>query len=376
MKNFHMLLVLAGLWCGCGAPSQRDAAPVFHVEYELFAPGLQQVPYLAGNALSLGGWRPDGLEFSRVNEDVYRARFSSEAAAVECKLTLGNWDAEALDGEGFLRTNRILNIASDTLFRDSVFQWNDGTATTRLVGQVTGRVEEWGEVHIDGLLPRKVWAWMPDNDRPIETVLFLHDGRNLFDPVLANFGVDWGVDEVLDSLNRQSDLGGIAAIGFDCTDERFTDYSWTASGRTYVQWLANEGREWARQRLGLDASVRCLVGGSSMGGLISLIAIQEHPDAFHAAICMSPAFAYKGYDHTDVLHERGVDFAHRPVWMDNGTVGLEMDLQPGIDRMTAYLNEEGACTSTHIYEGARHFEADWGERLGEAVEWALLQTCE
>ena len=376
MKNFHLSLAMAGLWCGCGSPTPPDAAPVFQVEYELYAPGLQEAPYLAGNAPSLGGWRPDGVKFSRVGEDVYRARFSSEAAAVECKLTLGTWDAEALDGEGFLRTNRILNIASDTLFRDSVFQWNDGTATTRLIGQVTGRGEQGGEVHIEGLLPRKVWAWMPDKYDPIETVLLLHDGRNLFDPALANFGVDWGVDEVLDSLNRKGDWGGIAAVGFDCTDERFTDYSWTKSGRSYVHWLANEGREWVHGRLGLDAPARCIVGGSSMGGLISLIAIQEHPDAFDAAICMSPAFAYKGYDHADVLREQGVDFARRPVWIDNGTVGLEMELQPGIDRMTAFLEAEGACTTTRIYNEARHFEADWGARLGEAVEWTLRQTCE
>ena len=103
MKKFHWLLAMAGLWCGCGSPTPPDADPVFHVEYELYAPGLQEAPYLAGNAPSLGGWRPDGVEFSRFGEDVYRARFSSKAAAVECKLTLGTWDAEALDGEGFLR---------------------------------------------------------------------------------------------------------------------------------------------------------------------------------------------------------------------------------------------------------------------------------
>lgn len=376
MKNVPSLLVLTGLWCGCGAPDPSDSDSVFIVDYELYAPGLQNAPYLAGNATALGEWRPDGVEFERVGEDVYRARFSSEAAAVESKLTLGTWDAEALDEDGFLRTNRILRIDSDTLIRDSVFQWNDGTASTRVIGQVTGRLEEWGDVHIDGLLPRKVWAWMPDDDRTIETLLLLHDGRNLFDPKLASFGVDWGVDEVLDSLNRRGEWGSIAAVGFDCTDERFTDYSWTESGRAYVHWLANDGRQWAHQRLGIEAPARCIVGGSSMGGLISLIAIQEHPDAFDAAICMSPAFAFKGFDHTDVLSMKGVAFAHRPVWLDNGTVGLEMELQPGIDRMTALLAAEGACTTTRIYDGARHFEADWGERLGEAVEWALRQTCE
>lgn len=374
MKKFKQYLLIAAVASGCSEPAS-NANGLYEVTYEVFAPGAAGPLYLAGNSEALGGWRPNGVELKQVRGGLFRGVVESGAAQIECKLTLGSWETEALDSDGYLRDNRILNIVSDTLIRDTVRAWNDGTAGTRIVGQVTGHLEEWGVVEIEGLLPRKTWAWTPGDDHPIETILFMHDGRNLFDPVLANFGVDWGADEVADSLTHQGIVPGLAVVGFDCTDERFTDYSWTEQGRAYAGWLAREGRALAKDRLNTVEDVRFVVCGSSMGGLISLITVQEHPDAFDGAVCMSPAFAYKGYDHTEVLEVGGVPFLDRPVWIDNGTVGLEAELQPGIDRMTKFLADQGACATTRIYDDARHFEADWGQRLGEALTWVLAQDC-
>ena len=364
------LMILAVTGCNEPATTTHD---VFTVQYEVHAPLIETTPFLAGSAEALGEWRPDGVALSSVGNDTYRGAFTTLAAEVECKLTLGTWATEALDEEGYLRTNRILKIASDTLIRDTVMAWNDGTATSRVYGQVTGNVADLGEIEIDGLLPRKVWTWAPEDGRAVSTVLLMHDGRNLFDPSLANFGVDWGVDEVATGL-LEEDVA-VAVMGVDCTDERFTDYSWTDAGRSYVEWLATEGIAMARAQFNCADGVKFYVAGSSMGGLISLIALDQHPDAFDGAICMSPAFAYKGFDHSEILQAQGLRFGQRPVWIDNGTVGLEAELQPGIDRMTALLQAEAACSTTRIYEGARHFEADWGERLAEAITWVNGQSC-
>ena len=363
-----MMLVIMGC-----TPPIAPVDDVFMVQYEVYAPLIETTPFLAGSAEALGGWRPDGVALTSVGNDTYRGAFTTPAAEVECKLTLGTWVTEALDGEGYLRTNRILTVESDTLIRDTVMAWNDGTATSRVYGQVTGNVEALGEVEIDGLLPRNVWAWSPEDGREVLAVLLMHDGRNLFDPTLANFGVDWGVDEVAAGLLEENIA--VAILGVDCTEERFTDYSWTDSGRGYVEWLATEGIAKARAQFNCVEGVKFYVAGSSMGGLISLIALDQHPDAFDGAICMSPAFAYKGFDHSEILRAQGLRFGQRPVWIDNGTVGLEAELQPGIDRMTALLEAEGACSTTKIYQGARHFEADWGERLAEAITWVNGQSC-
>lgn len=372
MEYFVRGLVIALAISGCTSPND-DAGARFQIVYEVHAPSASSLPFLAGSSEALGSWRPDGVEFLSSGDDVFRAHFHSDSAQLECKLTLGTWESEALDDEGYLRDNRVLNIVSDTLIVDTVRAWNDGTASSRAYGQVTGRVEDLGEVEIEGLLPRKVWAWSPEDGREVFAVLLMHDGRNLFDPALANFGVDWGVDEVATGL-LEEDMA-FAVLGVDCTDDRFTDYSWTDAGRSYVMWLATKGIAMARTQFNCAEGVQFYVAGSSMGGLISLIALDQHPEAFDGAICMSPAFAYKDFDHSQVLSARGVNFAHLPVWIDNGTVGLEADLQPGIERMTTLLAEEGACSTTKIFDGARHFEADWGQRLQEALKWVIEQNC-
>tara|TARA_B100001248_G_C27084462_1_gene319806 strand:- start:294 stop:530 length:237 start_codon:yes stop_codon:yes gene_type:complete len=47
------------------------------------------------------------------------------------------------------------------------------------------------------------------------------------------------------------------------------------------------------------------VAGASMGGLISFIASERHPELVDAAICMSPAFGYAGFSYPDSLKVQG-----------------------------------------------------------------------
>ena len=370
LRCFSALILL--IITGCCAPS-TTADDIFIVQFELYAPGITVKPFLAGSSIALREWRPDGVVLEPIGDDTYRGSFQVPAVEVECKLTLGSWATEALDVDGFLRTNRILQIASDTLLRDTVFAWNEGTATSRTFGQVTGYVKELGELPIQDLIPRNIWAWSPDDGQEVTAVLLMNDGRNLFDPTLSNFGVDWGVDEVATGLLE--DGISIAILGIDCTEDRFSEYSWTRNGRSYVKWLASEGKKLAISQFNCAGNVQFYVAGSSMGGLISLIALSQYPDAFDGAICMSPAFAYKGFDYSEVLADQELSFTHRPVWIDNGTVGLETELQPGIDRMIKLLDAGGACMKIKIYRGASHFEADWGERLAEAFTWVNRQAC-
>ena len=56
-------------------------------------------------------------------------------------------------------------------------------------------------------------------------------------------------------------------------------------------------------------------------------------------------------------------------WLPNGTVGLEEQLQPGLDDMEALLEAVGQPHVVNVYEGAKHFESDWGARLPEALLW-------
>lgn len=378
--RFVFGLLFVFWFAGCGvSDSESLHAPQKSVQFALHAPGLPDSVsvHVAGNADALGRWAPDGLRLERVGENDWQGIASVDVESLEFKWTLGSWEREALNRRGFGRENSVLILTGDTLIRDTVLQWSEGTAPREIRGGVTGEVVEWPvQVEIPELLPRSVWEWVPVGSQPIQTVLMLHDGRNLFDPHRANFGVDWGVDEMLDSLQRDGNVGRVLAVGFDCTDERSADYGYTEAGLAYVEWLASKGKALIRARHELAKDCRFIVGGASMGGLISLIALQEHPDAFDGAICMSPAFGYRGFNYAEVLNETGIRFSELPVWIDNGSIGLEEELQPGVDDMTKVVQQNGACFEVRVFPGARHFEADWGERLDEALMWVLQKNCE
>ena len=53
----------------------------------------------------------------------------------------------------------------------------------------------------------------------------MHDGQNLFDPRIANTGVDWGVDEAVVRLAQQGVIPPIIVVGVWSTDARCEEYS-------------------------------------------------------------------------------------------------------------------------------------------------------
>jgi enterochelin esterase-like enzyme len=197
----------------------------------------------------------------------------------------------------------------------------------------------------------------------------MHDGQNVVNPATANFGVDWGVDEVLDGLVREGAMPRTAVLAVACTDERSSDYGPGPAGVTYVAWLAEELVPFVQSSQGMAQDLPVTVAGASMGGLISFIAAERHPEVFSSAMCMSPAFAYNGFSYVDSLRARSWSGNRVPMWIDNGTVGLETQLQTGVDDMGAYLDSLQQTFTVRSYHGARHFESDWGARFGEALLW-------
>jgi hypothetical protein len=62
-------------------------------------------------------------------------------------------------------------------------------------------------------------------------------------------------------------------------------------------------------------------------------------------------------------------------YIDNGGVGLETQLQPGIDEMMTALKQKGYKEGRDYFytidTGAKHFESDWSKRFPKAVSICL-----
>jgi len=120
-----------------------------------------------------------------------------------------------------------------------------------------------------------------------------------------------------------------------------------------------------------------LVGGSSAGGIISFMLAWEHPEVFSKAICMSPAFkslSPGGWDYTHTVRESK---GKKPIflYLDNGAIGLDSQLQPGIDAMLTALKSKGYTEGKDFVflrdPNAKHSEADWAKRFPNALMTVL-----
>jgi predicted alpha/beta superfamily hydrolase len=324
--------------------------------------------FLAGNLPVLGAWRPDGLAMVREG-DVWRASFRvPKGERVEYKFTRGSWAKEATTEEGHVPTNHVIErVASDTLAKHDIANWKD--QFFRPFGGVTGKVEHLANITPKGLTARNVWVWLPPdyekNPNERYPVLYAHDAQNIFDPSTSTLGRDWQMDETADSLIRAGLVAPLIIVGVDCYPPKRTDeYSETELGNLYQDFMCCQLKPMidSLYRTKADAKHTAVIG-ASMGGLVSFILAWERPDVFGHAGCMSPAFQIRDIDYVkyvkpDKQPKRDID-----LYIDNGTVGLEAQLQPGCDAMMAALKDKGYPFVWVKDEGAEHNEIAWSKRF-------------
>jgi predicted alpha/beta superfamily hydrolase len=210
-------------------------------------------------------------------------------------------------------------------------------------------------------------------------VLYLHDGQNLFDPKLAfTHGEHWRVGETATALIDAGQLPPLIIVGIDNTGpRRLHDYTPSHDRRrggggadAYAQLLIAELKPFidARYRT-LDDASHTGVGGSSLGGLVSLYIGLKHPDVFSRLAIMSPSI---WWDRRVILrHVR--DARPKPrlrLWVDIGTregrhhVDNARLLQAGLIK-NGWV--EGDDLHYEEVPGGTHSERAWADRFGRVL---------
>ena len=148
-------------------------------------------------------------------------------------------------------------------------------------------------------LTRRTFVYLPDDWQTSGKkypVLYMFDGHNLFFDSTATYGTCWGLKEYCDAHPNWI----IAAP--ECNHEgnkRLEEYcpyqsDWfggiTGTGHKYMEWLTKEFKPMMDKRYPtLPGRANTAIGGSSMGGLMSLYAITVYNKVFSKAACLSPS---------------------------------------------------------------------------------------
>lgn len=328
--------------------------------------------FITGDDSLLGFWTPNSVELERVNDTTFARTFKFEhGESFEYKFTKGSWENEALNDDGTVPANSFLFVSHDTLITVRINKWGK-PLQRKIMGGITGTVMYHKNFEAADLKPRDIIVWLPPSYVSLNTkrypVLYMQDGQNIIDPSTSSFGYDWRVDEVTDSLIKIEKLNEIIVVGIYNTENRRDEYSHTLLGRSYMSFVVNKLKPF------IDSTYRTLpdpkntaVAGSSMGGLISFMLAWNYPEVFSKAACLSPAFKLQQFNYVDTVKNYNGRKKEITFYFDNGGIGLEHDLQPGVDEMAAALQNLGYELNkdllVYIDPNAVHSESAWAQRI-------------
>ena len=330
--------------------------------------GTGEQVFLTGNLDELGAWRPDGVPMTRVGENRWEVALRlPKGAAAEFKVTRGTWDSEAVDADGRVPENHVLEPGEDATVEVLVEAWKDRPDAARK-RQIVGDYEVLPQFHSKYLEhDRDVIVWLPPGYENHPTrrypVLYMHDGRQVFDPTTSTWGKSWQVDELAQEMILSGELEPFIVVAMDCSDARAAEYAPGAKGDDYLRFILTEMKPLVDERWRTDPE-RSAVAGASMGGLISFYAAWKHPEVFEGAACLSSAFIrhFGGPMFRMVEAAQGELPETRLFLSCGGAPGLEAELLEGTLKMADLLKQTGfpeSAMSVRVESHAEHNEEAW-----------------
>jgi predicted alpha/beta superfamily hydrolase len=213
----------------------------------------------------------------------------------------------------------------------------------------------------------------PDSTYP---VLYMQDGQNLFDPRTSFIpGQTWQVREHADAAIRAGEVEPLIIVGIYNTPARLAEYThernWQMGGGEAAQYGLTLTREILpfiakRYRVRADRDSTGL-GGSSLGGLVTLYLGLRHAEIFGKLAVMSPSVWWNNKSILGYLNERAPEIWDRPkVWLDVGDKEGRRtvhDAEALNRRLKANHWVPGATLHFEKAQDGTHDEASWARRV-------------
>lgn len=217
-------------------------------------------------------------------------------------------------------------------------------------------------------------------------VIYMHDGQNLFNAATAFGGVEWQVDENMNSLISQGKVAEVIIVGIYNTANRISEYTPSVdpsygggNANKYLDFVQNTVKPY------IDTNYRTLTGpantymlGSSLGGLLSCYAGWTRSNVFSRVGCMSSSFWWNNENFTTQVQNYAgtkppvrfyLDFGGNEGGSVNPTLNMRNALQAkgyvsGVD-LKYYYDATGT-----------HSEASWRARLPIVLTYLIPWTDE
>jgi predicted alpha/beta superfamily hydrolase len=296
--------------------------------------------------------------------------------------------ADALFGQGIVGSLSVLWQTDNLSAPKSSTDGKTQGPGTDLHHTLTGNIQVHHNFHSRNLnTDRDVIVYLPpgyDHDPSRRyPVLYLQDGQNLFDSATAFLGNEWGLDETAELLISGGQIEPLIMVGvYNTGMKRIGEYTPVrdrrgrgGQARRYGRLMVEDLKPFIdeRYRTYRDQANTGL-GGSSLGGLVTMYLGLEYPNVFGKLVVMSPSVWWANRDillRVEKLKKK----LPLKIWLDIGTAegsNAGMTERDAVSLRDALIEKGwqlGQDLGFEVDQGAGHNEQAWGNRIRDALKF-------
>jgi predicted alpha/beta superfamily hydrolase len=342
--------------------------------------------YISGN---FNSWRTQDKVFlmQKIGNNSYQYEFPNDfeyPKELLYKFTKGDWSEVEIDAHGNRTENRSTKKHSG-IQKEYVARWRKNWLPFKqsFLPQVLLISDEFEIPQLNKT--RKIWALLPhDYDSSSESypVMYLQDAQNLFNED-APYG-NWEIDKKL-AVMAEYKIGKIIIIAIEHAEEdRIKEYNvgktvlGKGKGKKYIRFVTETLKPF------VDSNFRTKkereftgIGGSSMGGLVSIFSGLRNPEVYGKLMIFSPSlwvvpklkidsdspatddtkiYLYAGGDESETMIEHVQLFKKNIIASEFVKDKMKINLS---------INMKG-----------KHNETYWSDEFPKAIEWLFFNSKE
>lgn len=341
--------------------------------------------YISGN---FNNWKTQdrNFEMEKVEDGLYHFKFRPEFAYPDelfYKFTKGDWSEVEIDKYGNRTENRSCKQHTGVR-KEHVDRWRKNWLPFKpnFLPQIHLISEDFEMPQLNK--KRKVWALLPyDYEQSNESypVMYLQDAQNLFNEQ-SQYG-NWEIDKKLAVMSEYK-IGKIIIIAVEHAEkDRIKEYNvgktvlGSGQGKKYIRFITDTLKPFVDKKFRTKHEREFTgIGGSSMGGLVSIFSGLMYPEVYGKLMIFSPSlwvvpkmdfsgidfnepsdtkiYLYAGGDESATMIEHVKNFKKNMI--KNEFVGDKM-------KINLSINIQGT-----------HSETYWSDEFPKAIEWLFFHT--
>lgn len=309
----------------------------------------------------------------RIGRDLYGALTEGDAP-VAFKVTRGSWDTVETEVDGFGVANRHVQFQRGQNLALNVAAWHD-----QINGAAQSSVQRLSNPSLlDG---RGLWRYAPagfGQDARRYPALLLFDGQNLFET--GSLGQSWELKKTLDALIADGSIPPLVVVGVEHAGEaRMREYNpW--SDAHHLARITQEVPPWLAREAQVDLNEISL-GGSSLGGLMTLHGAFAYASHYRHFASLSPSLFFHDYQIMRDFERSRASIRGR-IWMDIGVRerdgNAHIQTYPNLQSIGQGLLRNEQIDANHLavrlIEDAKdapadHSEKAWAHRIGDVLRF-------